>query len=1114
MIPKSISEHIEVFPLSDSIRRTTREERNIDTLLDKVSHSLLEWVDVRSAWLILFDRDQRVARFSSWRDGSVSDGDKSPFRVGYLPECLKHILENGNAFLIRNPDAFCKGCPLYYGPEIREATVVPLRYGDVLLGVFTASQSSDFIDNLFYRNYISLIAEDISYALWSIRLQEENQNIGKMYSRVMRTSHEAVITVNEDGLILSLSDQAESVFHGIKDDLKGKYLESLNIPFLYQKWLLAKKSLDNIYAYIIPEMEIEGDSSRYYRVYISRINSFSRGKTLYHILFSETNRNYQTDAENMDESIGAIETDLNFIDHMDLGQLIELQNEFVALTGLASIIVSPEGIPLIEPANFSRFCRMIRNTKKGCLNCIKSDTGRPTGKEGTYIYHCGSGGLMESRFPIIIDGRHVATWLVGQAREPGSEKVNVGEYGRLIGLDGTMLREAYEEVPEMSFPEFERKVSILNTIVNQMASIASRNVKRREHMREGKDFVKLLAKREEYFQGVLKIAPLGIVVINERFQFTQVNDLACSISGYSQEELINKDAREMFIDMDEYLRILKTDEEQTPVGQDGYREFEALCRHKNGTLLNIIFRTVPISRNGKGRGYVIGVQNVTEERINENRRDVLFSAVENSSDSVFVTDHEGCITYVNSSFEKLTGYSFMEVMNKNPRMLKSGKTDSLVYEDMWRTITAGEIWRGKICNRKKDGTFFTGAVCITPVKNQKGDITNYVSAKRDITEQLKIEEENRNLEEMYHQNQKEESIGRLAGGIAHDLNNMLTPILGYSELLLDRTDQNTLRQKRINQIYEAGERARKLVKQLLTFSRKQELEFRKLNLNSIIQEFVPLLGRTIRENIRLELELDPSIPVIEGDSGKIEQILMNLVVNSQDAMARGGTLTIRTGNARRNGDSRVFLSIADTGCGIDRENLTQIFEPFYSTKGDKGTGLGLANVQRIIRQHKGSVEVSSRINEGTVVSLFFPPAVDEPKRDENRNDSAAFADTRGGTVLLVEDDILVRGVTASMLSRDGLRVLQAGSGEEALKLLEDEGDAAQLLITDVVLPGMNGFELYRRFRSIDTRIRVLFMSGYLDISGEKEYETLEKADFIQKPLIMNELIEKVRALIM
>jgi len=391
---------------------------------------------------------------------------------------------------------------------------------------------------------------------------------------------------------------------------------------------------------------------------------------------------------------------------------------------------------------------------------------------------------------------------------------------------------------------------------------------------------------------------------------------------------------------------------------------------------------------------------------------------------------------------------------------------------------------------------------------------------RDISERKKVEAEKAEIESKYRQAQKVEAIGRLAGGVAHDLNNILSPIIGYGELLIQDFSPDDERLSSVKQIVKAGFRARKLVRQLLAFGRRQTLEYKIFDLNDIIARFETLLRHTIREDIKIEMKLSPHIQSIKADTGQIEQILMNLAVNAEDAMKKGGTLTIETamtevdeGFAARNPGSKtglfVLLTISDTGCGMEKEVLEQIFEPFFSTKGSKGNGLGLATVYGIIKQHKGNIWVASNPEKGTTFTIYLPAFGKVFK--EEKIDEVVSTDLKGTeTILLVEDNEQVRTLTFSILKLQGYTVLAAAGGTEALEISASHNGSIDLLLTDVIMPDMNGKDLYERIIDKYPGIKVLYMSGYTgDVLAH--HGILDQGiQFIQKPFRVTDLAAKIR----
>ncbi|MCP4656393.1 MAG: response regulator [bacterium] len=364
-----------------------------------------------------------------------------------------------------------------------------------------------------------------------------------------------------------------------------------------------------------------------------------------------------------------------------------------------------------------------------------------------------------------------------------------------------------------------------------------------------------------------------------------------------------------------------------------------------------------------------------------------------------------------------------------------------------------------------------------------------------------------------------ESIGRLAGSVAHDFNNLLFPILGYAEMLLLEIPADDRRHVKVAEIRKAAERARELTRQLLAFSRKQVLEMKTVNLCRVVSEFERILRRTIREDVELRTCL-ASRGNIKADASQIEQVLMNLAVNAQDAMPNGGKLMIETADVildetytKNHPDARpgphVMLAVSDTGVGMDGEILKMVFEPFFTTKTGKGTGLGLSTVHGIIKQHDGSMSVDSKSDHGTTFKINFP-RVDAAVESASPPAPRTRVPCGDETVLVVEDDEAVRRLVCTILEKHGYRTLAAGDPDECLGRMEQHEGPVQMLLTDVVLPQKNGRELYLQLKRFLPRLKVLYLSGY---AGEviSHHGVLEESvDFISKPVSVQDLIGKVR----
>ena len=408
-------------------------------------------------------------------------------------------------------------------------------------------------------------------------------------------------------------------------------------------------------------------------------------------------------------------------------------------------------------------------------------------------------------------------------------------------------------------------------------------------------------------------------------------------------------------------------------------------------------------------------------------------------------------------------------------------------------------------------------------KDSQGRTIKAYGINQDITERKLAEEERGKLEDQVRQAQKMESIGLLAGGVAHDFNNLLTPILGYADILNHDLSEGDQRKIQLRHIRKAAERAKEVAQGLLAFSRKQLLELKNVDLGDTIRRFEHMLRRTIRENIEIDVKISPDLCLVKADPGQIEQVLLNLSINAQDAMPEGGHLSIEAQNitldlSDTSGQQEIrpgpyaLLAVRDSGVGIDEGDFKHIFEPFYTTKEPgRGTGLGLSTAYGIVKQHGGFISVSSKKERGSTFKVFLPQIA--PKRGERIEDDLHLSVdiVRGQeTVLVAEDNEMVRSLTYDMLSQLGYKVLAAENPERCIDLVKNHHGVIHLLLTDIIMPKMNGKELYDVLHHLQPGLKVIFMSGYASnvISHQNILE--QGTNFIQKPFSLHKLSEIIR----
>ncbi len=481
------------------------------------------------------------------------------------------------------------------------------------------------------------------------------------------------------------------------------------------------------------------------------------------------------------------------------------------------------------------------------------------------------------------------------------------------------------------------------------------------------------------------------------------------------------------------------------------------------------------------------------------------------------------LSFASRPMEEITGYSPEELTSMGPAEL-AGLIHPEEREEFFarfRRRLAGEPvpQRNEYRIVARDGSVRWVDMYSTLIEFGNAPATQTIFL--DITERKRAEEQSRRLELQMHRARRLESIGRLAGGVAHDLNNMLSPILGYGEMLLDETTARDHRREPLQEIVRAAVRARNLVRQLLTFGRRQALELRRVDIGQLVSNLIELMRRTIPESIGIELVPPGELPPVTGDIGQLEQVLMNLVVNARDALPEGGRITIETALVELDREysethegvlpgEYVMLCVSDDGCGMDPDILEHAFEPFYTTKEDEqGTGLGLATVYGIVKRHGGNIWVYSEPGEGTSFKVYLPvpgePAAGAPHPAPELPDGGGSE-----TILLVEDEEQVRKLTRSLLEKRGYTLLSASDGAEAIELARSHGERLDLLLTDVVMPGMNGRELYEELLRDHSEMKVLYMSGYTDNVIAHHGIIEEGVEFLQKPFSARMLAGRVR----
>jgi two-component system NtrC family sensor kinase len=616
---------------------------------------------------------------------------------------------------------------------------------------------------------------------------------------------------------------------------------------------------------------------------------------------------------------------------------------------------------------------------------------------------------------------------------------------------------------------------------------------------------------------VFNIAADGIRLIDKESNIIRVNETFVRLSGFTKEELEGRKCYEVFPGLQCHTKRCSL--RRVMSGED-YIEFEAERTRKDGVKIPCIVTAKPF-RNPEGEiiGIVEDFKDITRIKMAEDglkqSEEKLNAIISSISDYIFMLDKEFNITWAN---DILRQFFDCEIIGKKCYELFYTRYEPCDNQPCFvaKAFSEGKAYMQDLQIRVRDNTFYLQNVANVAIRDVNGEPTNVLVISRDITE-------NKRLEQQLIQAQKMEAVGQLAGGIAHDFNNILTAIVGYAHLLQTELNKGDELQKYIDCILSSAKKAENLIRALLTFSRTQVVNTKPVNLNEIVTVLEKIFIRLIGEDIELSTLLSEEDLIIMADVTMIEQVIMNLVTNARDAMPNGGDLIIKTEPIYIDDDfsntygfdrtgKYAVLSVEDNGVGMDDETKERIFDPFFTTKEvGKGTGLGLAMVYGIVKQHNGFVNVYSELGKGTIFKIYLPLVKSEITR-ELQLDGVTYM---GGneTIFVIEDDLQVRSLTKKILERAGYRVLEAGDGQEAVDIFSKRSSDIDLVILDVIMPKKTGKEVYEEIRKYKPDIRVLFTSGYTTDIVYKRGVEKDNKNFLLKPISPQLLLKKVRELI-
>lgn len=631
------------------------------------------------------------------------------------------------------------------------------------------------------------------------------------------------------------------------------------------------------------------------------------------------------------------------------------------------------------------------------------------------------------------------------------------------------------------------------------------------------NILKSLRESEEKFRSMTCSAQDAIIMIDDEGSVSFWNDAAEKMLGYTAAEAIGQNCHNLLGPQAFLQDAVRGMAHFEDAGRSQYfnRIAEVTAVRKSGEEFPAEISLAPIKLAGQWNAVAI-MRDVSKLKRVEAELKNLGMAIDQSSEVVIVTDPKGIITYANPAFERVTGYSSEETLGQRPAILASGAHDAAFFEDLWTTLTNRKTWKGHITNKRKDGSRYFDDVTISPVISEASEVVGYVAVQRDVTVERDLESHRKDLQSQLEKAKRMESLGILAGGVAHDLNNMLGPIVGYSELVLMQTPEDSKLWRKISMINKAAQDAADVIQDLLTLARRGRYQMSPTNLTDVVTAYLESPGHVTlvsrRNDVTIELNLCQKLPPISGSAPHLSKVIMNLIVNAFDAMPSGGQLLIETcvdridelhgGHDKIEPGEYVILRTRDTGSGINPEDLSKIFEPYFSRKqmGSSGSGLGLSVVYGVVKDHQGYYDVFSTVDAGTEFVLYFPVS-EVPIEEPSQHDPVV----RGNeTILVVDDNNQQREMASEILSSLGYSAVSVANGHEAIELLKTRN--VDLVLLDMVMDDdFDGLDTYLEIMKLATPPKVISYSAHAMTKRILKMQELGAGEFLRKPYTIESL---------
>ena len=634
-----------------------------------------------------------------------------------------------------------------------------------------------------------------------------------------------------------------------------------------------------------------------------------------------------------------------------------------------------------------------------------------------------------------------------------------------------------------------------------------------KYIDEGKDGQTALREQLHFLQTLIDSMPNPIFHKDAQGIYMGCNAAFEKFMGQSKDEIIGKSVYDLW---PRDLADIYHNADTELLRQGGVQIYESSLVYADGTRHAVIFNKATFLKSDGSPGGLVGtIVDITDRKRAEQERMQLVAAIEQAAECIIITGKDGIVQYANPALDRVSGYGRHETIGQHVRIFRSENDDSKFYGAISGTLSRGESWTGHFTNRRKDGALYEVETTISPVRNESGDIANYVIVARDVTHEMRLERQLR-------QAQKMESMGRLAGGIAHDFNNILSAIIGFTDLALYEVPKESKAAARLAEVIKGGDRAKDLVKQILTFTRQSEQEQKPIEVAPLVKETLKFLRASLPATIEIRQNVTALKAVIMADPTQIHQVLMNLCTNAAQAMENdGGVLEVNLATMDReaatpphdldlDSETYVRLEVSDTGHGVDPSHLDQIFEPYFTTKPlGKGTGMGLAVVHGIVKSHGGVIEVHSEPGKGTRFVLLFP-RVDQPGSQGVAPASVEELPVGTESILVVDDETVLTSMLRTMLEHLGYSVTTDNSPIAALKLFSERADEIDMVITDQTMPMLTGDGLARELLKLRPDVPIILTTGYSERISEEKAKAMGIKELLMKPVGLRALAVTVR----